>query len=313
MGRDLANSESDGATRRRSEWDGKRRLLSFAPSPRRPVAQSLFFCGCGGCGGDLRNARRVVSFCRMKIAIFFTLTVCCLLTPVFAQPKTKNVAAPATTNPYQEADNLFTLGDDTARDKQSMGVIERALGANGNDYQWLWRAARVYYFVGDQAAKSEKVSYFEKGISVGQRAVAAQPDGAEGHFWLGCNYGGYSDQKGMLKALTTVSKIRAEMETVLKLNDRYQDGGAYQALGEMDRELPRIFGGNINRSIQRLEQGVSVAPHNLEMKLSLGQAYEEKGRKEDARRMYQEIIQKQSPTKSESHVQEKAKRLIAKL
>jgi hypothetical protein len=29
--------------------------------------------------------------------------------------------------------------------------------------------------------------------------------------------------------------------------------------------------------------------------------------------MYQEIIQKQSPTKAESHVQEKAKRLIAKL
>jgi len=249
----------------------------------------------------------------MKIAIFLTLTVCCLLTPVFAQPKTKNVAAPANTNPHQEADNLFTFGDDAARDKQSMGVIERALGANGNDYQWLWRAARVYYFVGDQAAKSEKVGYFEKGISAGQRAVAAQPNGVEGHFWLGVNYGGYSDQKGMLKALTTVSKIRAEMETVLKLNDRYQDGGAYLALGEMDRQLPRLFGGNMNRAIQRLEQGVSVAPNNLEMKLSLGQAYEEKGRKEDARRMYQEIIQKQSPTKSESHVQEKAKRLIAKL
>src|SRR5262245_61251879 len=78
----------------------------------RSATFSLFLRGCGGCGGDLRNARRVVSFCRMKIAILLTLTVCCLLTPVFAQPKTKNVAAPANTNPYQEADNLFTLGDD---------------------------------------------------------------------------------------------------------------------------------------------------------------------------------------------------------
>jgi tetratricopeptide (TPR) repeat protein len=249
----------------------------------------------------------------MKIVIFLTLTVGCLLTPVFAQPKTKNVAAPANTNQYQEADNLFTLGDDAARDKQSMGVIERAMAANGNDYQWLWRAARVYYFVGDKAAKSEKVSYFEKGINAGQRAVAAEPNAVEGHFWLGVNYGGYSDQKGVFKALATVGKIRSEMETVLKLNDRYQDGGAYLALGEMDRQLPRIIGGNMNRAIQRLEQGVSVAPHNLEIKLALGQAYEEKGRKEDARRMYQEIIQKQSPTKAESHVQEKAKRLIAKL
>src|SRR5262245_36564654 len=249
----------------------------------------------------------------MKIAIFLTLTVCCLLTPVFAQPKTKNAAAPANTNPYQEADNLFTFGDDAARDKQSMGVIERGLAANGNDYQWLWRAARVYYFVGDKAAKAEKLSYFEKGINAGQRAVAANANGVEGHFWLGVNYGGYSEQTGVFKALTTVGKIRAEMETVLKLNDRYQDGGAYLALGEMDRQLPRIVGGNLNRSIQRLEQGVSIAPNNLEIKLALGQAYEEKGRKDDARRMYQEIINKQSPTRAESHVQEKAKRLIAKL
>jgi tetratricopeptide (TPR) repeat protein len=264
-------------------------------------------------GGGLRNPERVVSFSPMKTAIFLTLIVCCLFTPVFAQSKTKTVAAPANSNPYQEADNLFTLGDDVARDKQAMGVIERGVAANGADYQWLWRAARVYYFVGDKAAKSEKVSYFEKGINAGQRAVAAEPNAVEGHFWLGVNYGGLSDQKGVFKALTTIGKIRSEMETVLKLNDRYQDGGAYLALGEMDRQLPRIIGGNMNRAIQRLEQGVSVAPHNLEMKLALGQAYEEKGRKEDARRMYQEIIQKQSPTKGESHVQEKAKRLIAKL
>ena len=249
----------------------------------------------------------------MKITTFLTLIVCCFFTPVFAQQKTKTVAAPANTNPYQEADNLFTFGDDAARDKQSMGVIERALAANGNDYQWLWRAARVYYFVGDKAAKAEKAPYFEKGINAGQRAVAANANGVEGHFWLGVNYGGYSEQKGVFKALTTVGKIRAEMETVLKLNDRYQDGGAYLALGEMDRQLPRIIGGNMNRAIQRLEQGVSVAPKNLEMKLALGQAYEEKGRKEDARRMYQEIINKQAPTKAENHVQEKAKRLIAKL
>jgi tetratricopeptide (TPR) repeat protein len=261
----------------------------------------------------LRFGKLHASFPMMKTAIFLTLIVCCLFMPAFAQSKTKTAAPPPPANPYQEADNLFTFGDDAGRDKQSMGVIERALGANGNDYQWLWRAARVYYFVGDQAAKAEKVSYFEKGINVGQRAVAANANGVEGHFWLGVNYGGYSDQKGVFKALTTVGKIRAEMETVLGLNDRYQDGGAYLALGEMDRQLPRIIGGNMNRAIQRLEKGVSIAPHNLEIKLALGQAYEEKGRKEDARRMYQEIIQKQSPTKSESHVQEKAKRLIAKL
>ena len=262
---------------------------------------------------SLLNPKRVVSFCSMKIVVFLTLTVCFLFTPVFAQSKTKAAVAPASDNPFQEADNLFTFGEDAGRDKQSLSVIERALAANGKDYQWLWRAARVYYFVGDEAAKSEKLPFFEKGINAGERAIAEQPNAVEGHFWLAVNYGGYSEQKGMLKALAMVKKIRAEMETVLRLNDRYQDGGAYLALGEMDRELPRLMGGNLTRAIQRLEQGLSVAPDNLEIKLSLAQAYKEAGRKEDARRLFQEIAQKQAKTQAERHVQEKAKRLISKL
>jgi len=249
----------------------------------------------------------------MKRCIFSIVAVCFLVSSVFAQSKLGATAAPANTNPFQEADNLFTFGEDAGRDKQSLGIIEGALAGNAKDYQWLWRAARVYYYVGDGVAKSEKLPFFEKGMNAGERAIAEQPNAVEGHFWLAANYGGYSEQKGVFKALTMVKKIRAEMETVLRLNDRYQDGGAYLALGEMDRQLPRIIGGNMTRAIQRLEQGVSVAPNNLEMKLALGQAYQEKGRKEDARRLFQEIIQKQSSTQAERHVQEKAKRLIGKL
>ncbi|MGE0130687.1 MAG: TRAP transporter TatT component family protein [Blastocatellales bacterium] len=242
-----------------------------------------------------------------------TFTVCFLFTSVFAQSKFKASEVPVSANPFQEADKLFTFGEDVERDKQSQSVIERALAGNGKDYQWLWRAARVYYYVGEEAAKSEKLAFFEQGMNAGHRAIAEQPNAVEGHFWLAANYGGYSEQKGALKALTMVKKIRAEMETVLRLNDRYHDGGAYLALGEMDRQLPRIIGGNLTRAIKRLEQGLSVAPNNLEMKLAVAQAYQEAGRKEDARRQYQEIAQKQAPTRAERDVQDKARRLLGKL
>ncbi len=249
----------------------------------------------------------------MKRRIFSILAVIFLFSSVFGQSRLRATPSTVSGNPFQEADHLFTFGEDTARDKQSLGVIERALAGNGKEYQWLWRAARVYYYVGDAAAKSEKLPFFEKGISAGVRAIAELPNAVEGHFWLAANYGGYSEQKGVFKALTMVRKIRAEMETVLRLNDSYQDGGAYLALGEMDRQLPRIIGGNLNRAIQRLEKGLSVAPDNLEMKLALAQSYQEKGRKEDARRHYQEITRKQVKTQAERHVQEKARRLIGKL
>lgn len=229
-----------------------------------------------------------------------------------AQSKYRPSAPP---NPYHEADSLFTFGESTERDKQSLAVIERVLATGTTEYQWLWRAARVYYYVGEEAANSEKLAYFQKGIAVAERAVAGEPNAVEGHFWLAANYGGFSEQKGALKALQMVKKIRAEMETVLRLNDHYQDGGAYLALGEMDKELPRIVGGNLNRAIMRLEQGLKVAPNNLEIKLAMAEAYFENGRKEDARRQLQEIISRPvnpSRAKSERDVQEKARKMLAK-
>lgn len=232
-----------------------------------------------------------------------------------AQTKSR-VAAVAPGYSFQEADYLFTFGENAGRDKQSLAVVERALAAEGSNYQWLWRAARVYYYVGDEGAKNDKLAFFQKGIDIAQRAIANQPNAVEGHFWLAANYGGYSQQIGALKALQTVKKIRAEMETVLRLNDRYQDGGAYLALGEMDRELPRLVGGNLRRAIGRLEQGTKVAPQNLEMKLSLAQAYKEDGRKEDARLQLQEIISRSinpSHARAEGDIQQKARQLLAKL
>jgi tetratricopeptide (TPR) repeat protein len=255
----------------------------------------------------------------MYRVIFSLIAVGVLCAPLSAQsfvksfPQTRSHASASPLTPFQEADALFTLGEDAERDKKSLAVIERELAKDPGHYQWLWRAARVCYFVGEDAAKTGKLQYFEKGIDAGQRAIAREPNAVEGHFWLAVNYGGYSEQKGVFKALATVKKIRAGMETVLRLNDGYQDGGAYLALGEMDRQLPRIIGGNLGRAISRLEQGLRVAPHNLEMKLALAEAYREAGRKEDARRQLQELAQQPARSNADRHVQEKAKQKLARL
>jgi tetratricopeptide (TPR) repeat protein len=251
----------------------------------------------------------------MRNVFLATVFVGILLAVGLAQAKSHVADAPSASS-FQEADYLFTFGENPARDKQSLAVVERALSSDGGNYQWLWRAARVLYYVGDEASKNEKLGYFQKGIDLAQRAIAAQPNAVEGHFWLGANYGGYSEEKGAFKALQTVKKIRAEMETVLRLNDRYQDGAAYLALGEMDRELPRIAGGSLSRAIMRLEQGIKIAPNNLEMKLSLAQAYQEDGRKEDARRQLQDITSRSinpSRARAERDVQQKARQLLGKL
>jgi len=226
------------------------------------------------------------------------------------------VQAPlSSADPIAEADGLFSHGEDMAHDRQALGIIARALETHTDEYQLLWRAARVYYHVGDDAEASQKRDYFERGITAGQRAVALQPGGVEGHFWLAANYGGLSEVRGMIQALQMIKQIRAEMETALRLQASYEDGGAYLALGELDRQLPRLLGGSVKRAIAYLEQGLRVAPQNMAMRLALAKAYLDAGRRADGQQQILEILSMPvlpARTRANNATQEKARQLLSK-
>ena len=215
-----------------------------------------------------------------------------------------------------DVDRLFGYGADHANERQALQLLELALKDAPNDYKLLWRAARSYYYTGDGAPAKERLSYYERGIQAGNRAVAQNSQGVEGHFWLAANNGGYCREKGGITAYRNVKKVRVGMETVLRLNDAYEEGSAYTALGEIDRQLPGLFGGNIKRSIATLERGLKVAPANAELKYALAESYLEAGRKADARRQVEELLllPADSPRANETvRAQEKARKLLSKL
>lgn len=235
-----------------------------------------------------------------------------------AQPASKNsTLKPAVTvapskDPIGDADHLLTRGDNTAQDRQAFAILENALATDGKNYDLLWRAARAAYYVGDFGEPAEKLKFFDRGIALAQRAIALQPNAVEGHFWLAANYGGKAQMVGALKALSTVKKIRSEMQTVVQLNDAYENGNAYLALGEIDRELPGVMGGDKKRAIARYQQGLKVAPENLDLKVALSKAYKDAGRKEDARRLLEEVLKATPTTRIQREAQEEAKQLLSK-
>ena len=256
-----------------------------------------------------------------KIVWCITLAVLCWM-PIVVRAELGAVSADSqaqapssSPDTMAEADALFSYGEATARDRQALSLIAQALERRPDEYQLLWRAARVYYHVGDDAAAEEKRDYFERGIATGQRAVALQPTGVEGHFWLGANYGGLSEIRGIVQAIQMIKQVRAEMETALRLQASYENGGAYLALGQLDRQLPRLFGGNITRAIAYLEQGLRVAPQNMSMRLALAQAYRDAGRREDGQRQLLEILSMPVlPARARANhaTQEKARQLLSK-
>src|SRR5262245_49881739 len=106
-------------------------------------------------------------------------------TESFVVDKHSPTPTPATsTDPIADSDTLFSYGEDPARDLQTLTTLTHTLVTDAHNYQMLWRAARAYYQVGDDASDREKQRYFERGIEMGQHTVAQQPEGVEGHFWL---------------------------------------------------------------------------------------------------------------------------------
>ncbi len=223
-------------------------------------------------------------------------------------------AAPSSRASLEAADALFSYGEDHARDQQALTLLERVLAREPQSYQALWRATRAAYHVGDEAEERAKVASFERGIQWGQQAVAQQPEGVEGHFWLGANYGGLSSVKGLVQALAMVQQVRTEMETALRLQADYEQGSAYRALGELARQLPGVLGGSRKRALAYLEQGVRVAPQNLALKLSLARAYREADQHEASRQQLREILhmpRRPARAIADSRTQDKARQLLA--
>ena len=113
----------------------------------------------------------------------------------------------------------------------------------------------------------------------------------EGHFWLGANYGGNAEIS-TLGSLTDIQDIKREMETVLKLDEGFESGSAYMALGQMYLKAPKVLGGDTDKAIEYFEKGLKVGPNNGLLYLRLAQAYAQDHRTADARQQLKILFEK---------------------
>ncbi len=186
--------------------------------------------------------------------------------------------------------------------------------AGAEECDRLWRQTRDLYKQAESSDESgAKAAELQRAIEIGRDAVRHCPDRVESHYWLGASYGSYAELKGGLTAWRLVGKIRNEMEAAVRLQPDYEDGDAYLALGELDLGVPSIFGGNKNRGIRMLEQGLRVAPGNFDIRLALARAYLGSDRRAKAVDLLQSIRDAQGPSPPAPDVRQEAEDLLRKL
>ncbi len=189
-----------------------------------------------------------------------------------------------------QADQLFAGRSDLVKVRQGIIALRQAQAEDQGNYELAWRLAKFNYYLGDRSPDAgERDKAFHDGIEAGKMAVKLQDGKPEGHFWLGANYGG-SAKTSMLAGLSEFDDIKREMETVIKLDERYQDASAYMALGQLYLEAPGLLGGDTQKAIQYLEKGLKLGPDNALLRSQLAAAYVEAHRNDDARKQIDALL-----------------------
>jgi tetratricopeptide (TPR) repeat protein len=234
-----------------------------------------------------------------------------ILTPVFSAARLTQ------TDAVGRADQLYAARDNADSIKQAELLLEQLTVREPSNYEAWWRLARARYYAGDRENdKDKKPRLFQSGVEAAKKSVALDAQRVEGHFWLGANQGEYADLKGALQSLGLVKSIRKEFEAALAINPAYESGAIYSALGQIDLNLPRLLGGNERRGIERLEAGLKVGPDNAELKVTLAEVYQKKGRRDEAKKLLESLISGNDPARTPKEMEElrtKARALLEKI
>ncbi|HEV7395833.1 MAG TPA: TRAP transporter TatT component family protein [Pyrinomonadaceae bacterium] len=183
-----------------------------------------------------------------------------------------------------ESDKLYAGREDLSKLRQAVAILRQARIEDYGSFEAAWKLARADYYLGDHTTDdSERDDSFREGEESGKAAIKLNDGKAEGHFWLGANYGGIA-KYSTLASLSSVEDIRKEMEAVMKIDEGFQSGSAYMVLGQLYLQAPRFLGGDVPKAIDYLEKGLKFGENNALLRLRLAEAYHAAKRDGDAKK-----------------------------
>jgi len=187
-----------------------------------------------------------------------------------------------------QADQFYRERDDLRRLEQGIVLLRQAATTDPNSYEANWRLAKFSYYLARHTDGEYRNRAIRDGINAGTMAAQLQPGKPDGHFWLGANYGGALESGSF--GLASLGDVRKEMETVLKLDEGYQNGSAYMVLGLVDLKAPSIVGGDKQRAVTEMERGLQFGKTNAFLRLHLAEAYQAVGRTSEAHEQLNTIL-----------------------
>lgn len=209
------------------------------------------------------------------IAIVITL---CLLTGCSQRAESHNLGSQAYSTNISEsvsaAERLFSERTDIEKLRSAIETLASARNPDQRNYEVEWKFAKYSYFLGKaERTESDAIKAFEKGRDAGKIASRVGPNKSDGHFWYGANLGELSRISPVTVGIKSVDDIRESMNAVIAIEPNYQNGSAYDGLGQLEMATRTLKGGTVEKAIEFYEKGIELSPDNANLRLHLAEAY----------------------------------------
>ena len=186
--------------------------------------------------------------------------------------------------------------------------FQAALAQDSLNYEANWEAALALIDVGkatpDSVKSPQRDSLYALAEVYARRAVAANPNDAEGHFALANAVGRASLTKSKKERIRRAGEIRSEALRAIELNPRHD--GAYHVMGRWNAEIMRLSGmtrffaksflgagifkqASWEGAVTNMEKAVELDPRRIYHRLDLAEVYVDRHRFADARSQLQQI------------------------
>jgi hypothetical protein len=215
-----------------------------------------------------------------------------------AKPPTATAVATAPLGQIlARVDDLHKRRDDRAALTEEQSLVQGAVARAPQDYEVLWRAARVDFWLSDDPGQShdERSRIGKEGWDLAERAVAASPNRVEGHYWAAVCMGNYALGLGVVKALAKgmEGKFRERLGRAEQLDRTYEHGAIDTAWGRFYDKLPWPKRDR-EEAERRFKRAVEVNNSNLRARVYLASSYLDEDRPADAKRLLDEVAAAQA-------------------
>lgn len=190
---------------------------------------------------------------------------------------------------------LAAWNDDPTRIDRARALLQ-AEAADRPSVDGLVELSGAWFLTGDFRARSdaERQAAYGEGVRAAQRAIAIAPNSERAHLLLAYNTGRSAQITGVMHAMNLVGTIRAESETVLRLNPS-SVGGLILA-GGLAAGLPTMMGGDRAKAEKFFTLALTRDPHETGGRLELARLYVAQRRWAEAARELQAVIGDDEPT-----------------